>query len=379
MHFTQEFIRKIKESTDMLKLAEMYLDEPMKKTGEGIYQSRCPHPSHNDSLPSFTVWSKFKSWSCMGCHSGKKDGKNILGSDCIAFVQWIEGCSWREAVLKLAELNNISMPNSKFDKEFKRLKMLSIKYNKQLKENEEALSYLTDRGLDISDIDNFLLGLDDNKIVFPLFDRFNNIIGFTKRWIDIPEGCSDKYRNSQSSDIFDKSKYFYGINKLDMSKRYVRLTEGTMDVIKATKYNAVNVIATLGTSFTEEHAKIISRLGLIPVLVYDGDSAGLKAMSKTAKMLSDNGVFCKVIILPNGKDLDDLSDELKEHIEDYLKSTAKPYGYYIAEALIAEYNSRIYELKLEMIPRIEHILNDVPLKERDTIEAFLKTELKMKA
>lgn len=379
MHFTQEFIRKIKESTDMLKLAEMYLDEPMKKTGEGIYQSRCPHPAHNDSLPSFTVWSKFKSWSCMGCHSGKKDGKSILGSDCIAFIQWIEGCSWREAVLKLAELNNIPMPNSKFDKEFKRLKMLSIKYNKQLKEDEEALSYLTDRGLDINDIDNFLLGLDDNKIVFPLFDRFNNVIGFTKRWIDIPDGCSDKYRNSQSSDIFDKSKYFYGINKLDMSKRYVRLTEGTMDVIKATKYNAVNVIATLGTSFTEEHAKIISRLGLIPVLVYDGDSAGLKAINKTAEMLSSKGVFCKVIILPNGKDLDNLSDELKEHIEDYLKSAAKPYGYYIAEALIAEYNSRVYELKLEMIPRIEHILNDVPLKERDTIEAFLKTELKMKA
>lgn len=379
LHFTQDFIKKIKDNTDMLKLAEIYTKEPMKKTGDGVYQSRCPHPNHNDSLPSFTVWQKFQSWSCMGCHSGKKDGKNILGSDCIAFVQWIEGCSWRDAVLKLAEMNNISLPNSKYDEEYKRLKQLTNKFCHQLQKNEEALEYLYDRGITDKEIKDFMIGLDDGKIVFPLLDRFNNVLGFTKRWIEIPQGSFDKYRNSKNSDIFDKSKFFYGLNKVDMKKRYIRITEGPIDVIKATKNKAINVVATLGTAFTEEHAKIIKKLGLIPVLVYDGDNAGIKAMNKTAQILSEYGVFCKVIILPQGKDLDNLSDELGEYIEDYLKSESKPYGYYVAESLIAEYNSKIYEIKLEMLPRIEHILKDVPDKEKDMVEAFLKHELKMKA
>lgn len=379
VHFTQDFIKKVKDSVDMLSLAELYTNEPMKKTGEGVYQSKCPHPAHNDSTPSFTVWSKLQSWSCMGCHQGKKDGKNILGSDCIAFIQWIEGCSWREAVLKLAEMNNIATPNSKHDAEYKRLKQLTNKFHADLQQSEEALEYLYGRGIGIKDIKDFMLGLDDGKIVFPLQDRFNNVIGFTKRWIEMPSNCSDKYRNSKSSEVFDKSKFFYGLNKVDMNKRYIRITEGPMDVIKATKYGAVNVVATLGTAFTDEHAKIIKRLGLIPVLIYDGDAAGLKAMNKTAQLLSEHGVFSQVVILPQGKDLDNITSELGEYVEDFIKSESRPYGYYMAESLIAEYNSKIYELKLEMIPRIENILKDVPDKEKDVVDAFLKSELKMKA
>lgn len=379
VHFTQDFIKKVKDSVDMLKLAEMYTQEPMKKTGEGVYQSRCPHPSHNDSQPSFTVWSKLNSWSCLGCHSGKKDGKNVLGSDCIAFIQWIEGCSWREAVLKLADMYNIPMPNSKYDLEYQKLKKLASKFNYQLQQNQEALEYLYQRGIGQDEIKSFMLGLDEGKIVFPLQDRFNNVIGFTKRWIEMPKGCSDKYRNSQSSNIFDKSKFFYGLNKVDMKKRYIRITEGPIDVIKASKYGAVNVVATLGTAFTDEHAKIVKRLGLIPVLIYDGDAAGLKAMNKTAQLLSEHGVFCQVVVLPQGRDLDNISDELNDYIEDYIKSESRPYGYYMAESLVAEYNSRIYELKLEMIPRIENILKDIPDKEKDMVDAFLKQELKMKA
>lgn len=380
--FPQSFIQKIKESTDMKKLAEMYTSEPMKKTGDGVWQSKCPHPDHNERTPSFTVWSKFNSWACYGCHNGRKSSKdNNFGSDCIAFVQWIEGCSWREAVLKLAEINNIPKPSSANDKEYKIQADLADKYHTALinnDSNQNVLEYLYGRGLDLNDIKDWKLGWDGQKIAFPLLDKYKNTLGFTKRWLEMPAGRNDKYRNSQASSIFDKSKYFYGIHKVDQKQKYIRITEGTVDVIKAVKYGASNVVCTLGTAFTENHAQIIKRLGLIPVLVYDGDSAGLKAMSKAASLLAEIGVFCKVVVLPTGKDLADIVDDYRDFIEDFLKSEAIPYGYYQAQEVVREYNTKLYELKASMYPKIKDILLDVPETEKNLVSSFLEDELKIK-
>lgn len=380
--FPQSFIQKIKESTDMKKLAEMYTSEPMKKTGDGVWQSKCPHPDHNERTPSFTVWSKFNSWACYGCHNGRKSTKeNNFGSDCIAFIQWIEGCSWREAVLKLAEINNIPKPSSANDKEYKIQADLANKYSASLTKdntNQHVLDYLYSRGLDLNDIKEWHIGWDGQKITFPLLDKYKNVLGFTRRWLEMPAGRNDKYRNSQASSIFDKSKYFYGIHKVDQKQKYIRITEGSIDVIKATKYGASNVVCTLGTAFTEHHAQIIKRLGLIPVLVYDGDSAGLKAMNKAASLLAEIGVFCKVVILPTGKDLADIVDDYRDFIEDFLKSEAIPYGYYQAKEVIQEYNTKLYELKASMYPKIKDILLDVPETEKNLVSSFLEDELKIK-
>jgi DNA primase len=379
--FPQSFIQKIKEATDMKKLAEMYTDEPMKKTGDGVWQSKCPHPDHNERTPSFTVWSKFNSWACYGCHNGRKSEKDHnYGSDCIAFMQWIEGCTWREAVLKLAELNNIAKPSSANDKEYKNQLDLANNYHNNLisGENNHVLDYLYARGLDLNDISDWKIGWDGQKITFPLLDRYKNVLGFTRRWLNMPPGRNDKYRNSQASSIFDKSKYFYGIHKIDQKQKYIRITEGTIDVIKATKYGASNVVCTLGTAFTENHAQIIKRLGLIPVLVYDGDSAGVKAINKAASLLAEIGVFCKVVIMPQGKDLADIVENYGDFLEDFLKSEAIPYGYYQAQEIIREYNTKLYELKSSMYPKIKDILLDVPDTEKNLVSSFLEDELKIK-
>lgn len=385
--FPQSFIQKIKETVDMKELAEMYTEEPMKKTGDGVWQCKCPHPDHNERTASFTVWTRFNSWACYGCHSGQKtiDNKNKsqsinYGSDCIAFIRWIEGCDWREAVLKLADLYNIPKPNSANDKEYEQQKQLALQYWTKLTkdDNQEALQYLYNRGLDNKDIKDWCLGFDGQKITFPLLDKYKNVIGFTRRWLNMPAGRNDKYRNSQTSKIFDKSKYFYGIHKVNNNKKYIRITEGTMDVILSTKYGAENIVCTLGTAFTEKHAAIIKRTGLIPVLVYDGDDAGLHAIHKAASLLAEIGVFCKVVILPPGKDLCDMSREYKDFIEDYLKSEAMPYGYFTAQQIVKEYNSKLYELKASMYPKINDILLDVPDNEKNLVTSFLEEELKIK-
>lgn len=388
--FPQSFIQKIKETVDMKELAEMYTGEPMKKTGDGVWQCRCPHPDHNERTASFTVWTRFNSWACYGCHSGQKtkDKKTNTetinyGSDCIAFIRWIEGCEWVEAVVKLADLYNIPKPNSASNKEYDQHKKLAQQYWAKLtKENTEeslnALQYLYNRGLSNKEITEWCIGFDGQKITFPLLDRYKNVIAFTRRWLEMPAGRNDKYRNSKTSKIFDKSKYFYGIHNLNKNKKYIRITEGPMDVILSTKFGADNVLCTLGTAFTEKHAAIIKRLGLIPVLVYDGDEAGLKAMHKAASLLAETGVFCKVVILPEGKDLCEVSLNYKDFIEDYLKSEAVPYGYFTAQQVVKEYNSKLYELKASMYPKIHDILLDVPDNERNLVSSFLEEELKIR-
>lgn len=377
--FPQTFIQQVKNSTDMLELVKLYTDNKINKVGDGVYNLKCPHPDHNDRTPSFTIWSKFNSWACYGCHSGKKSDKyNNYGSDCIAFVRFMEGCTWREAVLKLAELNNIPKPTEENDKEYKVQYDLAKKYHNSLLTNNEVLQYLYNRGIDNKDIKEWLLGWDGEKITFPLLDRYRNVIGFTRRWLNMPAGRNDKYRNSKESSIFNKSKYFYGIHKLDMRKKYVRITEGTVDVIKAIKYGASNVIATLGTAFTEEHAKEIKRLGLIPVLVYDGDDAGRKAMKKAAGYLAELGIYCKVVVLEDGKDLADIVDKYQDYTEDFLLSEAQSFGFYLAKGLSTEYHSKLYDLKAEIASKINNVLIEVPDSEKILVKSFLEDELKIR-
>ena len=373
--FPQVFIQKIK-NTSMLELAKRYTD--LKKVGIGVWQGKCPHPKHNDSTPSFVVWEKTNSWSCMGCHNGKK-GENNYGSDTIAFMQWVEGLSWRAAVLKVAELNDISKPHEENDKKYKSNLSLSTKYEKALLNNQEALNYLNDRGLNGNDIKFWHLGYDgfNNRIVFPLFDKYKNIIAFNKRIIEDNTVNGDKYKNSPNSSIFDKSKYFYGIHALNPEYPYIRITEGCMDVILAHKYGLKNIVATLGTSFTEDHAKYIKKIGLTPVLIFDSDKAGEKALIKAMEYLNKEQVYCKIVRLPEGKDLADLSLEYKEHIEDYINTESMTYGYDKAKEVINLYNKELYELKLRLMPKVQHIIENIPESEKETIKTFLHDEIKI--
>lgn len=382
--FPQAFVQKIK-NTSMLELAKRYTE--LKKVGDGVWQGKCPHPNHNDSTPSFVVWEKQNSWCCMGCHNGKKDkkgeknekgGKNF-GSDTIAFMQWIENLDWRAAVLRVAELNDIAKPNEANDKEYKSNAALAKKYAGDILNKDDALEYLYNRGLEKKDILFWGLGFDayQNRIVFPLFDKYKNVLGFNRRLLHIPPGCGDKYKNSPNSKIFNKSNYLYGIHTIDPEFPYIRITEGCMDVILAHKFGLKNIVATLGTSFTEEHAKVIKKIGLTPVLIFDGDNAGEKALLKAMDYLNKEGVYCKIVRLPEGKDLADLSLEYKEFIEDYINTESMTYGYDKAKEVVNLYNKELYELKLKLMPKVKHIVESVPDTEKDIIKTFLHDEMRI--
>lgn len=378
MAFPQEFVDQVKETVDMVKLVSEYTD--LKKVGPNLYEGHCPHPDHHDSTPSFRVWADSQSWACMGCHNGKKTESNKLyknyGSDCIAFIRWIEPKyrNWRSAIIYLAQKYHIPIPTEENDLIYKHKKTMaySLMYNLY----GEPLKYLQDRGLTINDCDEWMIGFDGQKITFPLFDRYKNILGFTRRWLHVPEGANDKYKNSSNSKIFNKSNYFYGIHNLDTEFDEIRITEGSMDVILANKYKAKNVVATLGTAFTQGHIDMIKHYGKIPVFCLDGDEAGLKAVNKAITLLAEQGIYSKILILPNGKDLADMSLELKEDIEEYIQKHSITYGTYIFNQTIGEYNSKVNEIKIKMMPEFRNLLDFIPSEdEKIIIKSFIRNSM----
>ena len=366
--FPDEFIKELKEKTDLVQL---------RKVGMGIWQGVCPHPNHNDDTPSFTVWQKSNSWSCYGCHSGKKGIDGNKGSDAIAFLEWIENLKWREAVIKLAQWNDIPIPTDKNQKEFKKNYNLTEKYRKDLYKNEEVLDYLYDRGLDDIDLESWRIGYDsyNKRIVFPLLNRYKDIVGFNKRVVDPNHKGGDKYKNSAASEIFNKSTYLYGAHALDNDFDEIRITEGSMDVILGNKYGVKNIVATLGTAFTEQHAKAIQKTGKTPVLIFDGDDAGNHGILKALSYFESLGVYCKIVKLPSGKDLADLSLDLKFGIETYIRRNAVTAGFLQISDLVKEYQSSLYTIRLEFIPRIEEVMKLVPKTEERVLKSYIKDEL----
>lgn len=372
--YPQEFIDKIKATVKMKELAEDYteLEKVGVKEGKPIWRGRCPHPEHVDKNPSFCVWDCYQSWACMVCHQGKKSKKfKNEGSDCIAFIMWIKKISMPQAIEFLAKKYNIPLPSKKNQAIFDAKKKLAYAYMDNLK--GKALKYLIDRGLNEEDCFEWGLGFDGMKIIFPLLDRYKNILGFTKRWIEMPEGKDDKYKNSPNSPIFNKSLYLYGTHKLDLEFEEIRITEGSMDVILADKYGVKNIVGTLGTAFTDGHVEIIKHYKLIPVLCFDGDPAGLKAINKTASLLGDNGIYCKVFILPNGKDMADLALELKEDTEQYISDHSITYGNHLLNDEMGLYLAQANELKLKHYPKLLSILKQVPsVEERNVLKSHIK-------
>lgn len=368
----KHFIDKLK-GISIYDVASKYTN--LKKSNDNIYTGKCPNPKHKDKDPSFRIWVKENSWACMVCHNGKKDKRfKNYGSDPIAFIMWIEGKNFIEAVNHLSKEYGIEKPTDKNDKLYKKREILCRSYENGL--SKIPLDYLYNRGLDDEDIGKWRLGYDGKKIIFPLFDKYRQVIAFTKRWLVVPEDTNDKYKNSYNDDIFKKGKYFYGVHNLLDDFDEIRITEGPMDVILANKYGLLNTVSTLGTAFTDEHADIIKHTGKTPVFIFDGDNAGLEAIQKACIKMADRNVYCKIFIIEGGADLADLSLVEQENIENKVSSESLTYGAYLIKNSIMSYKSKVLELNMEHSRIFNKILMQVPLlEERQALNKLIEKEM----
>lgn len=404
--YEENFLDNLNSSINLIELASEYT--LLKKVGPDKYMGRCPNKKHNDKNPSFSVYKPDNSncylFRCFGCYNFDKGDKGTksnfnYGYNAIAFYRWVNGgLSFDKAINDLCKKYNIPLPKSDYDFMYKKIRMLTNSFIKNIQSNYVAREYLYNRGLNSIDIEKWKIGythepkidrdennkiilIDHNvtgKIVFPLLNKNEIPLAFSKRWLEKPQDRSDKYRNSSESKIFHKSSYFYGIHNIDNECDEIRITEGPMDVIMAHKYGAKNVVATLGTAFTEEHVDIIKKMNKIPVFIMDGDEAGQIAIDKASNKLASSNIYCKILVLPNDKDLCDISLDQKFNIENYIIFNSITYGQYKLNKILNGYESGILELKMRYFKDLENILEEIPNQlERKIIKNTIYEKMKI--
>ncbi|WP_078545592.1 DNA primase [Litchfieldia alkalitelluris] len=344
----EETIEKIRQSVDIVDVISEYVQ--LKKQGRN-YFGLCPF--HGENTPSFSVSTDKQIFHCFGCGAG---------GNAFSFLMDLEGYSFTEAAKKLAETTNIELPidpitvsqsstkqQSNISTMIEAHELLKKFYHHLLintKEGEEALNYLLQRGFTKEVIENFEIGysLDSwdyiskflqkrgfslelmenagllvkkegdgtfldrfrNRIMFPIWDHQGKTIAFSGRILNAKQ--EPKYLNSPETPIFNKSKTLYNFHKARLhirKKEQAILFEGFADVISASNAGLLNSIASMGTSLTEEQAKMIRRNVESVILCYDSDQAGIDAATRASKILSDAGCYVRIALMPEGLDPDD--------------------------------------------------------------------------
>ncbi|KAA9026339.1 DNA primase [Niallia endozanthoxylica] len=342
----EEKLNQIRQASDIVDVISEFVQ--LKKQGRN-YIGLCPF--HNENSPSFSVSVDKQVYHCFGCGAG---------GNVFSFLMQIEGLSFQEAAVKLAQNANIelemhlsgsSKPNYLSDegKQMIEAHNLLRKFYHHLlvntKEGQHALEYLLERGFDLESIERFQIGyaLDSwdfdykfltnknfqpallekagliikreqdgsyfdrfrDRIMFPIADRHGETIAFSGRSLGAQ---SPKYLNSPETAIFNKSKTLYNYHLARPTMRKLQqaiLFEGFADVIAADRSGVLNGIATMGTSLTEEHVSTLKKNVQVVTICYDSDSAGIEAAFRAGNMLQEANLQVNVATMPDGMDPDD--------------------------------------------------------------------------
>ena len=144
------------------------------------------------------------------------------------------------------------------------------------------------------------------RVMFPIINIRGNVVAFSGRAMPENEKKGGKYVNTADTPVFKKSENLFGINfaKNHCSEQLI-LVEGNLDVISLHQAGFCNVVAPLGTAFTNEQAGLISRYTKEIVLMLDADAAGQKAIKRASSILENSGLSVKVVVIPDGKDPDE--------------------------------------------------------------------------
>ena len=341
MRYSDDIIEEVRMKNDIVDVISQYVR--LTRRGSS-YFGLCPF--HNEKTPSFSVTPSKQMYYCFGCGAGG----NVYN-----FVMQYENYSFGEALSHLAERAGVELPKIEYSKEArakaeKRATLLEINkkaaqyfyYQLRREGGKNAHDYLTGRGLSEETIRKFGLGYSDkysddlykylksqnysddllresglfnvderqgmydkfwNRVIFPIMDVNNRVIGFGGR---VMGDGKPKYLNSPETRIFDKSRNLYGLNIARTTrKNYLILCEGYMDVISMHQAGFTNAVASLGTALTSGHASLVKRYTQEVLLLYDSDEAGVKAALRAIPILREAGVNSRVVNLRPHKDPDE--------------------------------------------------------------------------
>lgn len=354
----EEKVNEIRQAVEIVDVIGDYVQ--LKKQGRN-YFGLCPF--HGENSPSFSVSPDKQIYHCFGCGAG---------GNVFSFLMDIDGLSFQEAAVKLAERANVELQlegpsvnrSPQLPEGSKQMieahELLRKFYHHLLvntKEGQDALEYLLNRGFTMESIDRFQIGYAlpswdfvskllekrgfsleliekaglviqrekdgtyfdrfRDRIMFPILDHQGNTIAFSGRSLG---GEEPKYLNSPETQIFNKSKVLYNFHLARASIRKQQqavLFEGFADVISANRAGVENGVATMGTSLTDEHIVLLKRNVQAVTICYDSDKAGIEAAFRASNMLSKAGFAVRVATMPDGMDPDDF---IKTHGEEKFKN-----------------------------------------------------------
>ena len=361
MRYSDDIIEEVRMKNDIVDVVSQYV----KLTRRGsTYFGLCPF--HNEKTPSFSVTPSKQMYYCFGCGAGG----NVFN-----FVMEYENYTFWEALQHLADRAGVQLPKIEYSREARqkaeeRAALLEINklaaryfyYQLRRESGKTAYAYLTGRGLSEETIKKFGLGYSDkfsddlykflksknysdmllrdsglfnvderhgmydkfwNRVIFPIMDVNNRVIGFGGR---VMGDGKPKYLNSPETKIFDKSRNLYGLNVARTTrKNYLILCEGYMDVISMHQAGFTNAVASLGTALTSGHASLLKRYTQEVLLLYDSDDAGVRAALRAIPILREAGVTSRVVNLRPHKDPDEFikalgGEEFEKRLEQAMDS-----------------------------------------------------------
>jgi len=375
-------IQEVRDRADIEDIVSDFVT--LKRKGSGRYLWACC-PFHDEKTPSFSVTPERGIYKCFGC------GKS---GDSINFIMEHDGLNYIEAIKHLAQKYGIEIveeeqTDEQAEKQSERdslyiiLNFANEYFKDNLKNTDEGrsigLSYFKERGFNEKIIDKFELGYSQDKwsslleeatskayseeilekagllvvksedkkydrfrgrVIFPIHNVTGKVVGFGAR--TLKKDDKPKYLNSPESEVYHKSKILYGIYQ---AKNEIRkedncyLVEGYTDVISLHQSDIENVVASSGTSLTDDQIKLISRFSKNITVLFDGDAAGLKASLRGIDMILEAGMNVRTVVFPEGEDPDSYSQKLgtsafknflKENTVDFIKFKA---GLYADEAI----------------------------------------------
>lgn len=394
-YYPREVIDEVRAGNNIVDVIGQYVT--LKRSGSS-YVGLCPF--HNEKTPSFHVHSEGQYFHCFGCGAG---------GDVIGFMMKYGNYSYMDALKFLADRINYTLPEAEMSADIVKKRELKQNlyeihkiaarfYYEQLMSNngKHAVEYLDNRQVKLGARRKFGLGYSPiakgalydelknkgfsedtilksglvikrdngafydkffNRLMFPIIDVYGNIIGFGGR---ILGDGQPKYLNSPETAIFNKSRNLYNLNNAKMAKvKEFILVEGYMDAIAIYQAGFHNVVASLGTAFNKDHAKVLKAYADSVILLFDSDSAGVNAVLRAIPVLENAGLKIKVLQVHDAKDPDEFIKKFGALEFGELLKGAKNHIIFQAEELQKKYNLNILDDKIAFSKDIAKLLSSV--------------------
>ena len=394
MPLPDSFLDELVARCDIYDVVSRYV--PLKKSGAN-YFGVCPF--HNEKTPSFSVSRDKQIYHCFGCGAG---------GGVINFIMRIENMTFPEAVRHLADLVGMEVPEESGRDQFRARRQrltdlatdaarhyVAMLYGPQ---GQAGREYLLGRGLRPATLKHFGLGFAPegwdgliramtakgytkselmecglvvqnqsggvydrfrNRGMFPIIDIRGKVIAFGGRVMD---DSTPKYLNSSDTPIFNKSRNLFAMNFAKKTKRnYFLLAEGYMDVIALHQAGFDCAVASLGTSLTEEQARLMAARGKEEVVIcYDSDEAGKKAAQRAIDILGRSGLKVRVLRMNGAKDPDEyIRKNGPEAFENLLRRSYTDIEYRLAD-IRGRYDLEEAEGRVEYLQEAARYLATVP-------------------